>query len=178
MRKILVASLFCLTSSLAAHGQDWRVGDSVQYFDSGWWDAVVVEIGGGVHAGYFKVKADKYSSLQWSAAKNIRARPGKPAAAPATGPRLGDYGILSYGNPAYPPTRLGKITLSAGGAYRFYGNGDKLLGEGRYSYAADKVTWLTGILNTQGWGGAFEVSRAGRTHGIRLKRGTVATNSN
>jgi|JI10StandDraft_1071094.scaffolds.fasta_scaffold43612_7 hypothetical protein len=176
MRKMLVVVLFCLASSFAA-AQGWRVGDAVQYFDSGWWDAVVVEIGAGTHAGYFKVKADRYSSVQWSAAKNIRARPGKPAAAPATGPRFGDYGILSYGNPAYPPIRLGKITLSAGGAYRFYGNGDNLLGEGRYDYSADTVTWLTGILKDQGWGGGFEVSREGRTHTIRLKRGTVATNS-
>ncbi|CAN5349849.1 hypothetical protein BH11PSE2_BH11PSE2_21420 [soil metagenome] len=161
--------------SSPAAAQAWRVGDAVQYFDSGWWNAVVLEIGSGQHAGYVLVKADGYSTQQWAQAKNVRARPAPPAAPPAAGPRLGDYSIMSYGNPANP-LRLGKISLAAGGAYRFYDNGNNLLGQGRYSFAAGKITWLTGILKTQGWTGGFEVAQGGRVHNIRLKPGTIATN--
>lgn len=173
----LVASVVCLAllavSPIAA--QVWRVGDQVQYFESGWWDAVVVEVGSGAHVGAIKVKPDKFSQEVWSAVKNVRARPGAPAAAPASGPRTGDYSVLSYGS-STNPIRLGKITLAAGGAYRFYDNGDNLLGQGRYSFAGNKVTWLTGILKTQAWGGGFEVAQGGRVHNIRLKSGTFATN--
>jgi hypothetical protein len=179
----IVASVVCVLcvvylSALAAApvaAQAWRVGDQVQHFESGWWNAVVVEVGSGAHAGQVKVKADGYSQEKWSVVKNVRARPGAPAAAPASGPRTGDYSVLSYGASAYP-LRLGKITLAAGGAYRFYDNDDTLLGQGRYSFAGDKVIWMTGILHTQAWGGGFEAAQGGRVHNIRLKSGTIATN--
>lgn len=174
-RFVFVVCLAALTSSSVA-AQGWRVGDQVQYFESGWWNAVVVEVGTGTHAGEIRVKADGYSQEKWSVVKNVRARPGVAAALPASGPRAGEYSILSYGNPASPPIRMGKITLTAGG-YRFYDNGDNLLGQGQYSFAGDKVTWLTGILKTQAWGGGFEVAQGGRVHNIRLKSGTFATNT-
>ncbi len=180
MRNLLPLSALTLTVAAAiafpAAAQTWKAGDQVQYFESGWWNAVVVEIGTGDHAGQVLVKPDGYTQVKWSVIKNVRARPAPPAAAPASGPRLGDYSIMSYGNPSNP-LRLGKITLAPGGAYRFYDNGNNLLGTGRYSYAANKITWLSGLMLTQAWGGAFEVSREGRTHTIRLKRGTIATNS-
>jgi hypothetical protein len=169
----LLAGLLMLAP--AAIAQAWKVGDKVQYFDAGWWDAAVIEIGTGERAGYVKVKADKYASVQWT--KSVRARPEAPAAPPSSGPRLGDYSVLSYGAPTSPPIRLGKIRLSSGGQYKFYDNGDNLLGQGRYSFSGTEVTWLSGILQSQGWDGGFEVGQGGRVHNIRLKRGTIATNS-
>jgi hypothetical protein len=71
---------------------------------------------------------------------------------------------------------LGKINLS-GNTYRFYDNGDNLLGQGQYSYAAGTVTWRTGLLKSYGWGGEFKIERGGREHSIRLNRVTYAMNS-
>jgi hypothetical protein len=177
IRDLVMAALAVSSVALAAAAvaQAWKIGDKVQYFDAGWWDASVIEIGTGEQAGYVKVKADKYSSVQWT--KSVRARPEAPTAPPTSGPRLGDYSVLSYGAPSNPPIRLGKIRLASGGLYRFYDNGDNLLGQGRYSFSGAKVTWLSGILQTQGWEGGFEVGQGGRVHNIRLKRGTIATSS-
>jgi hypothetical protein len=55
---------------------------------------------------------------------------------------------------------------------------ETLSGEGRYEYGAGKstVVWKTGpYVNV--WGGEVTVEREGKTHKIRMKRNTIATNS-
>lgn len=95
------------------------------------------------------------------------------------GPRSGKYLILSYGATSQPPLNLGYVILEAGGTYKAFLPGDKPIGTGEYSYDAGKkaVVWKTGPYQKDGFGGAFEVDREGKTHKIRLKRTTIATNS-
>lgn len=97
----------------------------------------------------------------------------------AAGPRPGKYLILSYGAVGQPPLNLGSVVLEAGGTYKVFLPGEKPGGAGRYSYDAGKkaVLWETGPYEKDKFGGAFEVDREGKTHKIRLKRTTIATNS-
>jgi hypothetical protein len=179
----LLFSCVCLVSLRAADA--WKVGDKVEAWNSAWYPAEVLEVGDGDHAGQFRVHYDKFSSAsdQWILAKNIRARvaakseAGK-AAETAAGPRLGKYHVYSYGA-AGSRLYLGDIELAAGGKYQAIQPGGKPLGEGRYRYDATKstVTWLSGPYQDSEWGGGFEVSREGKTHTIRLRRNTIATNS-
>lgn len=94
------------------------------------------------------------------------------------GPRPGKYLIHSYGA---PPSRLylGYFILEKDGTYKVFLPGDKESGAGRYEYNAGKkvVVWKGGPYEESGWGGEFTIEREGKTHKIRLKRGTVATNS-
>ena len=131
------------------------------------------------------------------------ARHGVPVPDPAANPR-GDLLYMVNGKPATVVNRLrGKSELApsvqhcaqvgamlarmhlagrdftmASGTYKAYLPGGKLSGEGRYTYnAADqKVTWQSGPY-VDVWGGAFTVEREGKTHKIRLKSTTIATNS-
>lgn len=95
----------------------------------------------------------------------------------ATGPRPGKYKILSYGATGQPPLFLGSVVLGSG-SYTAYLPGDKPSGQGsfRYDPASHQVTWLTGPYAGQ-WGGDFSIDREGKTHKIRLKSTTIATNS-
>ena len=189
MRRLFGFGLAALGIAFAVPAAAQSVGDRVEYFESGWWKGTVVEVGSGANSGEFKVRADGSSFNKWAAARNVRLLPrvtvkaGRTQSAPtgesggaASGPRAGDYSILSYLNPRNP-LRLGRINLSSPGRYRFYNNGNRLLGEGTYSYSAGQVSWKSGILGRQGWGGGFEVDGGGRDHKIRLKSGTIAVNS-
>ena len=100
------------------------------------------------------------------------------ALAQTSGPRPGKYVILTYGAPSSPPLNLGYFILGEGGSYKAFLPGDKLSGEGRYEYDAPKstVVWKTGPYANV-WGGEFTIEREGKTHKIRMKRNTVATNS-
>lgn len=93
------------------------------------------------------------------------------------GPRPGKYRIQSYGATSAPPLYLGYVVLDKGGSYKVFLPGDKASGEGRYEYDAKTktVVWKDGPYKT--WGGAFTIEREGKTHKIRLKRTTIATNS-
>ncbi len=96
----------------------------------------------------------------------------------ATGTRPGKYIILSYGATNRPPLVLGYVVLEGGTTYKVFLPGDKPAGNGEYSYdAANKaVVWKTGPYVKE-FGGGFEIDREGKTHKIRLKRTTIATNS-
>jgi len=98
---------------------------------------------------------------------------------PASGPRPGKYLILSYGAVNRPPLNLGYVILESGGTYKVFLPGDKANGAGQYTYDAGRkaVMWKTGPYEKEGFGGAFEIDREGKTHKIRLKRTTIATNS-
>jgi hypothetical protein len=96
-----------------------------------------------------------------------------------TGPRPGKYLILSYGAVGRPPLNLGYVILEAGGKYKVFLPGGKPSGTGEYAYEPGKkaVVWKTGPYEKEKFGGGFEVDREGKTHKIRLKRTTIATNS-
>lgn len=93
------------------------------------------------------------------------------------GPRDGKYRIFTSGVPSSSPIFLGHFVL-AGGTYRSYLPGDKLEGEGRYSFhfETQSVTWDSGPFKGL-WQGAFVIEREGKTHKIRLKSNIIATNS-
>lgn len=179
----LVFSGLALASLRAADA--WKVGDKVEAWNSAWYPAEVLEIGAGDHAGQFRVHYEKFSAAsdQWILAKNIRARTvakseAAKAAETTAGPRPGKYRIYSYGavgNRLY----LGEIELAADGKYHAVQPGGKPLGDGKYRYDAGKSTviWLSGPYQDAEWGGGFEVSREGKTHTIRLRKNTIATNS-
>ncbi|HZQ63460.1 MAG TPA: hypothetical protein VFC24_19025 [Casimicrobiaceae bacterium] len=99
------------------------------------------------------------------------------ASAADAGPRDGKYRIMSYGRVGNPPIYLGAVVLS-GHKYKAYLPGDKPAGEGEWTYdaAQQRVIWKSGPYKDQ-WDGKFEVDRGGKTHKIRLKSTTIATNS-
>ena len=91
-------------------------------------------------------------------------------------PRNGKYMISSFGAPGNPPILLGYFVL-ADGSYKAFLPGDKVHGEGKYSYDKSKheVTWLSGPY-AGAYGGTFTVENSGKRHKLRLKSTTVATN--
>ena len=96
------------------------------------------------------------------------------------GPRLGKYGIYSYGAVGNPPLYLGHFVLLSGGKYKVSRTSkEEYYGEGTYRFdaGASTVTWLSGPFKENGWGGEFTIDREGKTHKIRLKRTTIGTNS-
>ena len=102
----------------------------------------------------------------------------KPATSQSTeGPRLGRYKIYTYGavgNRLF----LGYLDLLAGGVYKASNPGaNGYIGQGTYSFGSGSVTWNNGPYTTSGWSGTFTVEREGKTHKIRLKSNTIATNS-
>lgn len=99
------------------------------------------------------------------------------ALAADAGPRDGKYLIMSYGRVGSPPIHLGAVVLSAH-KYKAYLPGDKVAGEGEWAFDAkeQRVIWKSGPYKDQ-WDGKFEIDRGGKTHKIRLKSTTIATNS-
>jgi len=91
-------------------------------------------------------------------------------------PRNGKYVIYSYGAVGNPAIFLGYFVL-ADGSYKAFLPGDKVHGEGKYSYDKSKheVTWLSGPY-AGAYGGTFTVENGGKRHKLRLKSTTVATN--
>jgi hypothetical protein len=167
---------------------------------------IEVGTAGGEHEGEFKVHYDGYPASydRWLRAVYFRKVAGgaPAAAAPAgagtnvptapagsgttasvaagAGPRLGKYNINSYGGVGRPPLFLGHIELQAGGKYRISRRSSgEYYGEGAYSFdaATGAVQWLSGPCKDDGWSGTFTIERDGRTHKIRLKSTTIATNS-
>lgn len=91
-------------------------------------------------------------------------------------PRDGKYMIYSFGAVGNAPLFLGYFVL-ADGSYKAFLPGDKVHGEGKYSYDKTKheVTWLSGPY-VGAYGGTFTVESGGKRHKLRLKSTTVATN--
>ena len=172
---IVFVSLIFTVFTVAA--QSFGVGDKVEAYNVSWYKATVLEIGSGGNEGYYKVRYDGYSSDQWLKSTSIRQLQSSKSPSTAKGPRNGKYHILSYLKPSNP-IRLGHFSLSDG-SYFFYDNGGGLAGSGNYKYnpAQKSIQWLSGPFKQYDWGGNFEISREGKTHSIRLKRGTVGSNS-
>ena len=176
-----------------AGAADWKVGDRVEAFNVTWYKATITKIGDGSYDGYYRVRYDGFSQMQYLAASSIRAIGGASAAstvakgeakaaAPAQagsggGPRPGKYTIMSYGATGKPPLVLGSFVLGRG-SYEAFLVGGRSTGSGRYDYnaATHTVNWSSGPYAGV-WGGAFTVEREGKTHKIRMKSTTIATNS-
>jgi hypothetical protein len=161
-------------------GVEFRVGQKVEAFNSGWWKATIIEVGTGEMAGYLKVHYDNYSSAsdQYLAVKNIRPLKNKQADNYGAGPRNGRYTIRSYGGNIYNPIILGYFDLK-NEKYTYYDAGENLIGAGTFSYNATgkQISWLTGALKKYNPDAPFEITREGKTHNVQLKRGTSASNS-
>ncbi|MEJ7611518.1 MAG: hypothetical protein WKF88_10115 [Ferruginibacter sp.] len=174
-------SLFFTFSSFSQ--ASFKVGDKAEAYNVGWYKATVIEIGSGSYAGYYKVHYDDYSSASDQYLKASSVRPRKNAAVAAAknssagGPRTSKYLIMSYGANSNP-LHLGYFTLTGSG-YTFLDMGNKKIGSGNYTYnaATKQVKWVSGPFSTNGFTGDFEVTREGKTHNIKLKRGTFGTNS-
>jgi hypothetical protein len=168
----------------AANPHNFRIGQRIEgWITAEWLPVTLVQIGGGPWADspYLVEYGTPIRGIQpkrWLSARDVRPLAKTPPDTSAAGPRLGRYVILSYGTPSNP-LRLGEIELVAGGAYRYYANGGRVLGAGTYRFDATKraVVWQDGILKEQGWTGTFTVERNGKTHQIRLMRTTIAVNS-
>ena len=100
-----------------------------------------------------------------------------PAADPGSvTPRNGKYTIYSYGATGNPPIYLGYFILSAG-SYKAFLPGDKVHGEGKWSYdtAKHEVKWESGPY-AGAYGGTFTIEMDGKRHQLRLKSTTIAGN--
>ena len=75
---LLQAACLLLLASAPALAREWQVGDKVQGYDVDWYDATILEVGTGDHAGEYLVKYDKYSTEKWLSAESVRARPDAP----------------------------------------------------------------------------------------------------
>lgn len=186
----LILALFAALPLRAAEGPvvyqvNERIESNLSVF--GWQKGTVVEVGQGDKAGQVKILTDGNAAAGWvtvAAMKFVRKIPGAPLAVPTYDvnqpPRLGKYNILSYG-PGGKNLFLGHLQLLAGGKYRVSRTAEgNYFGEGKYAYdvASKTVQWLSGPYKDEaGWGGGFEISREGKSHAIRLRRGTLATNS-
>lgn len=159
--------------------EKYSVNDKVEAWSAGtWYPASIVSVGSGNYKGYYYVHFAGFSdaSNQWLSASAVRSVRTKTNTA-AVSPRNGKYKMLSYANAANP-IYLGYFTLS-GNNYSYYNAANKLLGSGTYTYnrTSKSVTWNSGPFKTYQWSGTFEISREGKTHTIRLKGVTIATNS-
>jgi hypothetical protein len=182
-------TVFGARALLAAEAVIYQVNDRIESNLSvfGWQKGTVVEVGQGDKAGQVKILTDGNAAAGWvsvNAMKFVRKLPGAAPAVPAFDanqpPRLGKYNILSFGVGG-KNLFLGHLELLAGGKYRVSRTAEgNYFGKGTYAYdvATKKVQWLSGPYKDEAdWGGGFEISREGKTHAIRLRRGTLATNS-
>jgi hypothetical protein len=92
-------------------------------------------------------------------------------------PPLGRYNVRAWGATGKPPLFLGHFVLEAGGKYKVYLPGGRLVGEGTYMYdsATKKVKWLTGKYAEEGWDGRVIVASDEKTMTIWMKSTTRAT---
>src|SRR2546423_3430034 len=132
MRNVILLVVFQFFL-LVAFGQNFKVGDKVEVYNSGgWYKGNIEQIGSGDLDGYYYVHYDGYSSSnQWMKASNIKLQKAS-ATIISTGPRNGTYIILSYGNP-YNPIRIGYFELN-NGQYSYYDMAKKFLGKGSYAF--------------------------------------------
>ncbi|MDP9003875.1 MAG: hypothetical protein M3N12_03695 [Verrucomicrobiota bacterium] len=94
----------------------------------------------------------------------------------AESPRNGKYTIYAYGAAHNPPIYLGYFILTDG-SYKAYLPGDKVHGEGKFSYnkGTHEVSWDSGPYAGV-YGGTFTLESGGKRHQLRLKSSTVAGN--
>ncbi len=175
MKNIYLLILLQLLS-LVVLGQNFKVGDKVEAYNSGaWYKGTISQIGANSYKGYYYVQWEKYSQGQWIKETNIRLY--KNATINSIAPRNGIYIILSYGNPTNP-IRIGYFDL-INGQYNYYNAAKKIIGKGSFTYNANNktVVWTSGPFKDAKWNGVFEIDREGKTHKIRLNNSTIGANS-
>ncbi|MHB1241777.1 MAG: tudor domain-containing protein, partial [Gammaproteobacteria bacterium] len=125
----------------------YKIGDHVEGNDLGWYSAVVTEIRAGKDAPEYLLKYDKYSSSRWYHPRNMRAAgtgdavKAQDQAATAQGPRIGKYGVYTYGAASSPPLYLGHFDLLPGNQYRVSRtSGAPYFGQGTYRFNAAAST--------------------------------------
>jgi hypothetical protein len=164
LARLLPAAMVLLLATATAFARDWQVGDKVQGYDVGWYDATILEVGTGDHAGEYLVRYDKYSTEKWLSAASIQARPdGEAPAAVANGVQAGRYACYGYSG--------------ATGTFRWYLDiGDATyrqhtpdLPAGHYDYRAAEGIMLfsDGPYAANGWFG--KVGILGGKNGIVLR---------
>lgn len=186
MKKIITACIFLFlffvheSASAQQGGTIYKTGQKVEAWNIAWYKATVLEVGTGDKAGYIKVHYDDFSSASDQYLKEASIRSPKNVAPnkEVSGPRFGRYTIQSYGGNGSNPIILGYFDLR-NGEYQYYNAGIKLIGTGKYQYDAvnKKILWLSGGLREYSNTAAFEISREGKTHNIKLLYGTNASNS-
>ena len=94
-----------------------------------------------------------------------------------TEPKLGRYNVRSYGASNRPPLFLGHFVLEAGGKYKVYLPGDRMIGEGTYEVdqAKMEVKWLTGKYKDEAYTGRVLLASDEKSLTIWLKPTTRAT---
>ncbi len=165
----------------------YKVGDRVEGYDFGWHPGAILETRAGKDATEYLIKYDKFSTSRWYHPRDMRsaaaataeqAEKDRASASAVQGPRLGKYGIQSYGGVSAVPLYLGHFELMAGGKYRISRtSGEPYYGEGTYRFnaAALTVEWLSGPLAAPEWSGKFSVD--GNRHRIALRSRTIAFNT-
>src|SRR5215213_866239 len=206
-RWLLLAFAVLAFGALARGAGTYVLNERIEVNILGSWDkATVIEVGSGEHAGEYKVHYEGYNSSydRWlnpvyfrkttgapsvpavpapsSAPPPVSPAPVAPAAAGqnAGGPRLGKYNINSWGATGKAPLFLGQIELLPGGKYHFSRSrqgGYIAEGDYRFDAGTSAVEWLSGPCKEQAWSGAFTAEREGKTHKIRLRSTTIATNT-
>ncbi len=178
---ISLSVLFMYGFAFAQQGVgSYKIGQKVEAWNVGWYKATILEVGSGDKAGYIKVHYDDYSSASDQYLKESSVRILKNAAPDnyGPGPRNGRYTIRSYGGNGSNPIILGYFDLN-NGKYNYYNAAKNLIGTGTYLYDAGSknVIWQSGGLKKYDDNAGFEITREGKTHHIRLKYGTSASNS-
>jgi len=162
----------------------YRIGDRVEGYDFGWHSATVTQTRAGKDATEYLLQYEKFSSARWYHPRDMRAagagdaEQARDQAAAANGPRIGKYGIYSYGAVAAQPLYLGHFEFLPGSKYRISRtSGEPYYGEGAYRFnaASSTIEWLSGPLAAPEWGGKFSVE--GTRHRVALRTRTIATNS-
>lgn len=162
----------------------YKTGEKVEGYDFGWYSGTIVETRAGKDSTEYLIRYDKFNSSRWYHPRDMRAagageaEKAQNAAAAAQGPRLGKYGIRSYGATGAPPLYLGHVELMAGNRYRISRtSGEPYYGDGEYRFnaAAGTIEWRSGPLAGSEWSGKFSVD--GATHRIGLRTRTIATST-
>jgi len=96
------------------------------------------------------------------------------SAQPKEAPRLGKYTVTFFSGPTRTPQFLHTLELLPGMKYKVYNFGDKVIGEGAYNVAGEKVTWESGLYKDEKYGGTFSVT--GARHQIHMKDRVYARN--
>jgi hypothetical protein len=167
-RKVLLQIARIMTilivASTAASAQNWHVGDKVQGYDVDWYDATIVEVGTGDHAGQYLVKYDRFQGQKWLSAASIRTRPGMspPSGSTAVVPP-GRY--TCYGYPA--SAGVFRWYLDLGSTTYQQRTPDLPAGHYGYDAAHSAIMFVDGPYANNGWFGRLQ--RTGGRDSIVLR---------
>lgn len=150
---------------IAARPTSISVGDHFEWYDRSafkYVPAFVKGIGTGSNAGSYLMAYDSApnSGGMYSKPEYLWMPLGQTAAAPGASadlPAMGKYRCYAYSYPPNPPILLGGLDLRAGGNYSGHNAGGRDT-DGRYSFdaASKTITWASGWMKTNNFGGKVE----------------------